>query len=76
MTTITLTTGETITPTLYGKCSDGERYSVFTADGGHRYVPVAEVASIDTVREPRPMALYDLPIFGRMWADDGRELGA
>jgi hypothetical protein len=74
MTTITLKTGETITPTLYAQF--GDRFSVFTADGGHRYVDAADIDRIDTTPEPRPLALHDLPVFGRMWAEDGHTLGA
>lgn len=75
-TVITLTNGETILPTLYGKCSDGQRYSVFTGNGEHRYVPVSEVATIATTRDPRPKTIFDLPIAARMWSEDGRDLRA
>lgn len=51
-------------------------YTVFSP-AGHRYVPVAQVARIDSARaEARPMAWFDLPMAAGMWAADGADLGS
>jgi len=51
-------------------------YTVFSPTG-HRYVPVAQVARIETARsEARLMGWFDLPMAAGMWAADGTDLGA
>ena len=51
-------------------------YTVFTDDGQHRYVPIADVVSIDRTPGRHEHAWYDLPMAAGMWAADGADLGA
>lgn len=58
--------------------TQGPVYTVFTADGGHRYVAVKNVAEIVQRNRANRIgsAWYDLPIAAGMWAADGADLGA
>lgn len=63
-------------PDLKARLSAQPHYGVFVPEG-HRYIPVADVARIESDRDAaRPRSWYDLPMAAGMWAADGRELGA
>lgn len=61
---------------LKARLDAAPHYTVFSP-AGHRYVPVADVARVDTARDAgRAVAWFDLPMAAGMWAADGHDLNA
>jgi hypothetical protein len=85
MATFHLTDGTTIdnvtvysevhTQSVLDREGKGPLYTVFT-NGGHLYVPVDTVASIERTPGRHEHAWYDLPMAAGMWAADGADTGA